>query len=78
MESSRKFAKVYRLSDAKNPPPMKFVDVSGRSFNTIGAITFKFYEDVNIVVQYEPSCFGSMVLDSRGSTRLGSAASSRR
>jgi hypothetical protein len=46
---------VYRLSEANNPPPMKFINVSGRDFNTIGANTFQFYEDVNNVVQYEPN-----------------------
>jgi hypothetical protein len=55
VESTKKFAKVYMLSDAKNPPPMKFIDVSGKAFNTIGANTFQFYEDVNSVVQYEPN-----------------------
>jgi hypothetical protein len=55
VESSKKFAKVYRLADAKNPPPMKFISVSGKSFNTIGANTFQLYEDVNSVVQYEPN-----------------------
>jgi hypothetical protein len=55
VESSKKFAKVYRLSEAKNPPPMKFINVSGKEFNTVGANNFKFYEDVNSVVQYEPN-----------------------
>ena len=27
----------------------------GKYFNTIGANTFQFYEDVNDVVQYEPN-----------------------
>ncbi|HMH13631.1 MAG TPA: hypothetical protein VK578_11035 [Edaphobacter sp.] len=34
---------------------MKFVNVSGKAFNTIGANDFQFYEDVNKVVQYEPN-----------------------
>jgi hypothetical protein len=55
VESTKKFAKVYRLSDVKNPPPMKFINVSGKEFNTIGANDFQFYEDVNKVVQYEPN-----------------------
>jgi hypothetical protein len=55
VENSKKFAKVYRLADAKNPPPMKFINVSGKAFNTIGANTFRFYEDVNNLVQYEPN-----------------------
>jgi len=55
VETTKKFTKVYRLSEASNPPQMKFVNVSGKEFNTIGANTFQFYEDVNSVVQYEPN-----------------------
>jgi hypothetical protein len=55
VEASKKFTKVYRLSDAKNPSPMKFINVSGNAFNTIGANDFQFYDDVNNVVQYEPN-----------------------
>src|SRR5450432_2085337 len=55
VESSKKFAKVYRLADVKNPPAMKFINVSGKAFNTIGANTFQVYEDINSVVQYEPN-----------------------
>src|SRR5450631_2718422 len=55
VDNTTKFMKVYRLSEAKNPPKMKFVNVSGKAFNTIGANTFKFYEDVNAIVQYEPN-----------------------
>jgi hypothetical protein len=55
VDNTTKFMKAYRLSEAKNPPKMKFVNVSGKAFNTIGANTFKFYEDVNAIVQYEPN-----------------------
>jgi hypothetical protein len=55
VESTKKFTKVYRLADAKNPSPMKFINVSGKAFNTIGANTFQTYEDMNSVVQYEPN-----------------------
>jgi hypothetical protein len=55
VESTKKHARVYRLKDAGNPPPMKFIDVSGKNFNTIGANTYKFYEDINNIVQYEPN-----------------------
>jgi hypothetical protein len=51
VESSKKFANVYRLSEAKNPPPMKFIDVSGKAFNAIHGNTFHFYEEINNVVQ---------------------------
>ncbi len=53
--ASKKYAKIYSLKDAGNPPPMKFIDASGKHFNTIGAGTYKFYEDINNIVQYEPN-----------------------
>ena len=55
VENTRKFAKVYPLSDAANPPPMKIVNVSGKEFNTIHSNDFHFYEEVNNIVQYEPN-----------------------
>jgi hypothetical protein len=55
VEATKKLTKVYQLSDAKNPPPMKFINISGKAFNTVGANTFQFYEDLNAVVQYEPN-----------------------
>jgi hypothetical protein len=55
VESSKKFAKVYQLSDAANPPAMKFINVAGRAFNTVHANSFHFYEEINDVVQYEPN-----------------------
>jgi hypothetical protein len=55
VENTKKFAKVYPLSQAKNPPPMKFINVSGKAFNTIHANNFHFYEEVNHIVQEEPN-----------------------
>ncbi len=34
---------------------MKFINVSGKEFNTVHANDFHFYEEVNSVVQYEPN-----------------------
>jgi hypothetical protein len=48
-------ARVYPLSAADNPPPQTFVNTSGMQFNTIHANTFHFYEEINAVVQHEPS-----------------------
>lgn len=53
--NSKKFAKVYRLADAANPPAMKFINVSGKHFNTIHDNDFSFFEEVDKVVQYEPA-----------------------
>jgi hypothetical protein len=55
VENSKKFAKVYQLSDAKSSPPMKFINVSGKEFNTVHANSFKVYEEVNNIVQYGPN-----------------------
>ena len=46
--------RIYPLSKRDNPPKMEFISASGKSFNTIGANTFKFYEDLNDVIQKEP------------------------
>src|SRR5262245_12539139 len=54
VSNGRKFAKVYPLSAAANPPPMKFVNVSGKTFNTIHANDITFYEEINELVQAEP------------------------
>ncbi|MEZ5461262.1 DUF1254 domain-containing protein [Dokdonella sp.] len=51
----KKYTRVYRLKDAGNPPPMKFVNGSGKVFNTIGPNTYRFYEDIDKIVQYEPN-----------------------
>lgn len=55
VESTRQFAKVYPLTKVDNPPPMKFVNVSGKAFNTIHANDFSFFEEVNHIVQEEPN-----------------------
>ncbi len=55
VDNTKKFFKVYLLSEANNPPPMKFINVSGKEFNTIHANDFHFYEEVNAIVQYEPN-----------------------
>jgi hypothetical protein len=51
----KKFAKVYPLSQAANPPQMKFVDMSGTPFNTVAPADYRFWELLNQIVQEEPS-----------------------
>ena len=46
--------KVYPLSKAGNPPKMKFISASGKSFNTIHPNNAEFYHHLDEVVQYEP------------------------
>lgn len=47
--------KVYPLGQEANPPKMKFINGSGLYFNTIHSTTYKFYEEVNTVIQEEPA-----------------------
>jgi hypothetical protein len=51
----KKFTKIYPLSQAKNPPAPKFVDVSNKAFNTIAPADYSFWEALNQVVQEEPT-----------------------
>jgi len=46
---------MYLLSQVENPPKPVFIDWSGKRFNTVHANDFKFYEELNEVIQYEPS-----------------------
>ncbi len=55
VNNTKKFYRAYSLADAHNPPPMQFINVSGKEFNTIHANNFHFYEEVNDIVQYEPN-----------------------
>lgn len=50
----KEHARVYRFSEADNPPQTSFVDISGKKFNTVHANDFKFYEEINEVIQHEP------------------------
>ena len=51
----KQHTRVYRLSDAANPPAMKFVNVSGREFCTVAPADYGFWQLLNQVVQEEPS-----------------------
>lgn len=46
---------MYLLSQVDNPPAPVFIDWSGKRFNTVHANDFKFFEELNQVIQYEPS-----------------------
>jgi len=54
IESMKKFARVYPLSQAANPPANRFVDVSSKDFSTLAPADYKFWEYLNQVVQGEP------------------------
>jgi hypothetical protein len=53
----REGLKVYPLMDAANPPAMKFINASGKAFNTIHANNYEFYEELDDVIQREPISF---------------------
>lgn len=47
-------AGIYPWSAADKPPTTTFVNTSGLKYNTIHANTFRFYEELNEVIQAEP------------------------
>ncbi|MEO0822352.1 MAG: DUF1254 domain-containing protein [Pseudomonadota bacterium] len=47
--------RVYPLARAGDPPALELISASGRSFNTVHANNFQFYEELNRVVQREPA-----------------------
>jgi hypothetical protein len=51
----KKFTKVYPLTQSGKPPQLKFVDLSGKPFNTVAPADYTFWELLNEVVQEEPS-----------------------
>jgi hypothetical protein len=51
----KKFTRFYSLSQAANPPQMKFVDLSNKYFNTVAPADYSFWELLNQLVQEEPS-----------------------
>jgi len=57
VENVKASAKLYPLSAFANPPSTKFVDTSGKQFNTISGNTFEFFKELDAVVQNEPADF---------------------
>lgn len=51
----KKFTKIYPLSEVGNPPKLNFVNMSGKPFNMVGRADYPFWEDLNRVVQDEPT-----------------------
>ncbi|WP_281612789.1 DUF1254 domain-containing protein [Flammeovirga sp. SubArs3] len=46
--------KVYPYKKKETAPKMEFIDMSSKTFNTIHANDFHFYEELNAVIQREP------------------------
>ncbi len=55
VELVKKHTRVYRLSEAADPPAMKFVNVSGKELCTVAPADYAFWGLLNQVVQEEPS-----------------------
>jgi hypothetical protein len=55
VDSVKQNLRVYPLSQATNPPEMKFVNISGKAFNTIGPSDYSAFEYLNRTIQDEPS-----------------------
>jgi hypothetical protein len=53
----KKAANIYPLLEAAKPAAPAFVNISGVKFNTISSNTFRFYEELNAIVQNEPADF---------------------
>jgi len=54
VESVKKNLRIYRLADAANPPPMKFVNASGVPANFVAPGDYSFWGLLNQVIQEEP------------------------
>lgn len=50
-----KTTRIYPLADASNPPPTEFVNIAEFHFNTVHANDISFFEEVDELVQEEPT-----------------------
>jgi len=55
VQATQKVFRMYPLSNAGNPPAMTFVSVSGIFNNTVHRMDYGIWEEINAVVQAEPS-----------------------
>ena len=51
----KEHVRIYPLAQSSDPPSVTFVNVSGEPMNTIHAMDFSFFEEVNQLVQEEPN-----------------------
>ena len=54
VENIKTKLRIYPLAKADNPPATKFINMSGKSYNTIVTRDLSFFEDLNELVQVEP------------------------
>ena len=55
VDATKKMFRIYPLSKKDNPPKMNFVNMSGKFSNTTHRMDFEIFEEINEVVQAEPS-----------------------
>ncbi len=55
VESIKETTRIYPLSKPEDREKTEFINWSGRHFNTVHSNDFHFYEEVNTVIQEEPS-----------------------
>ncbi|MGO4840495.1 hypothetical protein AB4144_50430, partial [Rhizobiaceae sp. 2RAB30] len=55
VDSVKKNLRIYRLAEAANPPPMKFVNASGIPSNFVSPGDYSFWSLLNKVIQEEPA-----------------------
>ncbi len=55
VEGIKKNLRIYPLAQAKNPPETEFINGSGVELNTVHANDFSYFEELNELVQEEPS-----------------------
>ena len=53
--ATKKLFRIYPLSQVNNPPKMTFVNISGKFNNTIHRTDYKIFEEIDAVVQAEPT-----------------------
>jgi hypothetical protein len=64
VNNTKKKFRIYPLSKKDNPPKMEYFSGSGKSFNTIHANDYTFYEHVHEVLEMEP--LGMLDPETRG------------
>ena len=55
IDTTKNIFRIYPLSQKDNPPKMNFVNASGKFNNTIHRMDYKIFDEINEVVQAEPS-----------------------
>ena len=65
LKNVKEHLKVYPLKAAGNTPATEFVNITGKSYNTIAPSDFSYYEALDKIIQREP--IGALGSEARGS-----------